>query len=167
MYAEDPQIFASTIIITLEIPPNLRFLFQRRNFPNLRNSKLKHTNISNIFIYKAVDNYIYLGCSIYSLYITIPLAQNLPNALRLVCASRYAYQYQLRVFQLSPFYVNRKNGDSAGENAETLIFKKRKTRYSVREHQAFFYFQKEKKGDKLLYFAYICFFYCVFRDFIC
>src|ERR1043165_5690694 len=104
MYAEDPQIFASTIIITLEIPHNLPFLkIQRRNFPNHRNSNLKHTNISNIFIYKAVDNYIYLGCSIYSLYITIPLTQNLPNALRLVCASRYAYQYQLRVFQLSPF----------------------------------------------------------------
>src|ERR1043165_6534366 len=104
MNAEDPQIFASTIIINPRIPPNLRSLkSQRRNFPNHRNSKLKHTNISNIFIYKAVDNYIYLGCSIYSLYITIPLTQNLPNALRLVCASRYAYQYQLRVFQLSPF----------------------------------------------------------------
>src|ERR1044072_8493042 len=60
MYAEDPQIFASTIIITLEIPHNLSFLkSKRRNFPNHRNSNLKHTNISNIFIYKAVDNYIY------------------------------------------------------------------------------------------------------------
>src|ERR1051325_3981563 len=104
MYAEDPQIFASTIIITLEIPHKSTILkIQRRNFPNHRNSNLKYTNISNIFIYKAVDNYIYLGCSIYSLYITIPLTRNLPNALRLVCASRYAYQYQLRVFQLSPF----------------------------------------------------------------
>src|ERR1044072_5199284 len=104
MYVEDPQIFASTIIINTRIPHNLRFLkIQRRNFPIIEIAIKKHTNISNIFIYKAMDNHIYLGCSIYSLYITIPLTQNLPNVLRLVCASRYAYQYQLRVFQLSPF----------------------------------------------------------------
>ena len=52
-----------------------------------------------------MDNHIYLGCSIYSLYITNPLTQNLPNALRLVCASRYAYQNQLRVLTAFPFFI--------------------------------------------------------------
>src|ERR1044072_1049669 len=46
----------------------------------------------------------------------------------------------------SPFNTNRKNGDSTGDDAETLIFKKKKTRYSVREHQAFFIFKKKRKG---------------------
>src|ERR1051325_661975 len=106
MYAEDPKIFASTIITNTRIPHNLSFLkSQSRNFPNHRNSNLKHTNISNVFIYKAIDNYIYLGCSIYSLYITNPLTQNLPNALRLVYASRYAYQNQLRVLTAFPFFI--------------------------------------------------------------
>src|ERR1044072_5475737 len=100
------MIFASTIITKPRIPHNLSFLkSQRRNFPNHRNSNLKHTNISNIFIYKAIDNYIYLGCSIHSLYITNPLTRNLPNALRLVCASRYAYQNQLRVLTAFPFFI--------------------------------------------------------------
>src|ERR1043165_9781470 len=99
-----PVIFASTIITKPRIPHNLPFLKSKgETFPIIKIAFKKHTNISNIFIYKAVDNYIYLGCSVYSIYITIPLTQNLPNALRLVCASRYAYQYQLRVFQLSPF----------------------------------------------------------------
>src|ERR1044072_66663 len=99
-----PMIFASTIITKPRIPHNLPFLKSKgETFPIIEIAFKKHTTISNIFIYKAMVNHIYLGCSIYSLYITSPLTQNLPNALRLDCASRYAYQNQLRVFQLSPF----------------------------------------------------------------
>src|ERR1051325_6613104 len=106
MYTEDPQIFASTIITKPRIPHNLSFLKSKgETFPIIEIAFKKHTNISNVFIYKAMDNHIYLGCSIYSLYITNPLTRNLPNALRLVCASHYAYQNQLRVLTAFPFFI--------------------------------------------------------------
>ena len=44
----------------------------------------------------------------------------------------------------SPFNANRKNGDSAGENAETLIFKKIK-RVTLPESTKLFLFSKKKK----------------------
>ena len=47
----------------------------------------------------------------------------------------------------SPFNANRKNGDSAGEYAETLIFKKKRKRVTLPEStKLFFIFKKKRKG---------------------
>src|ERR1044072_3230918 len=69
---------------------------------------------------------------------------------------------QIRFPSATLFNANRKNGDSAGEYAETLIFEK-KMRLCSRAPSFFFVFKKKKKGVKLSYYAYVCFFLlCVF-----